>query len=75
MTHSQINHAKAWGFSRKEQIKIGNIVTLPRKWTFGRRKFQVIHIFKNGDLKLKFLGGKERGESIERYGQDEVIRL
>jgi len=53
----------------------GDIITLPRNYTFGRRKFIVVKVFKDGDLKLEFLGGKEKGEPIERYGQKEVKKL
>ncbi len=56
-------------------IKKNDLVTLPKNWTYGGRKFKVVRVYKNKDLQLQFLGGKEKGEKIDRYGQDEVLPL
>ena len=59
----------------KRKIEVNDLVMLPRTWTYGRRIFRVNKVYKNNDLQLVFMGGKEKGETISRYGQDEVIHI
>lgn len=55
------------------QIKLGKIVSLPRKYTYGRRKFRISKIFKDGGIQLEFLGGKDKGAPLEYFRPEELV--
>ena len=56
-----------WSLGKPNPLRIGDIVTLPKDFTYGRRRFEIIGKFKDKSFKLKFLGGNEKGETIEQY--------
>lgn len=56
-----------WSLGKKNPYKVGDIVTLPRNFTFGRRIFKIFYKLEDDSFGLMFVGGKERGEQIERY--------
>lgn len=62
-------------FNKKSPFKISDIVTLPRGFTYGRRKFKITKRFSNGLYQLQFLGGKEKNRLIECYHRSDLLKV
>ena len=58
----------------KQKIKVGDKVSLPRHYIYGRRHFKVVKINYWG-YTLEFLGGDNKGEIIEFFDEEELIKL
>jgi hypothetical protein len=56
-----------WAMNDKDPFKIGDMVTPRWRYGYHGRLFKIVFQFKNGDYKLLFLYGKEKGTSLERY--------
>lgn len=50
-----------WSLDKENPLKIGDVVRLPRYYTYGYRIFKIHKFDKKGVITLEFVGGKEKG--------------
>jgi hypothetical protein len=51
----------------------GCLVTLPKHFTYGGRKFKVLRYSKKYGYTLRFMDGKEKGEPIQYFAENELV--